>query len=93
MHKSLSSPIPSMQSLMESHKDLNKHYDPKPSKLSLEERVKLAMKVGEEVTTPEELKELFEKKAHPVCYDGFEPSGRMHIAQGVFKMINVNRLT
>ena len=24
-------------------------------------------------------------------YDGFEPSGRMHIAQGVFKAMNVNR--
>ena len=29
----------------------------------------------------------------PVCYDGFEPSGRMHIAQGVMKSINVNKLT
>ena len=82
-----------MHSLMETHKDLNKHFDPKPSKLSLDERVKLATQVGEEITTPEELRELFANKVHPVCYDGFEPSGRMHIAQGVFKMINVNRLT
>ncbi|GKY90289.1 hypothetical protein MPSEU_000003000 [Mayamaea pseudoterrestris] len=28
-----------------------------------------------------------------ILYDGFEPSGRMHIAQGVFKAMNVNRLT
>lgn len=27
------------------------------------------------------------------CYDGFEPSGRMHIAQGVYKSINVNKCT
>ena len=26
-------------------------------------------------------------------YDGFEPSGRMHIAQGVFKAVNVNKCT
>ena len=26
-------------------------------------------------------------------YDGFEPSGRMHIAQGVMKCLNVNKLT
>jgi tyrosyl-tRNA synthetase len=26
-------------------------------------------------------------------YDGFEPSGRMHIAQGVLRAINVNKLT
>lgn len=32
-------------------------------------------------------------KPNPVAYDGFEPSGRMHIAQGVMKAINVNRLT
>jgi len=29
---------------------------------------------------PEELEHLFKKKPHPICYDGFEPSGRMHIA-------------
>ena len=28
----------------------------------------------------------------PICYDGFEPSGRMHIAQGLLRAINVNRL-
>ena len=26
-------------------------------------------------------------------YDGFEPSGRMHIAQGIFKVHNVNKCT
>ncbi len=28
-----------------------------------------------------------------ILYDGFEPSGRMHIAQGVFKAMNVNKCT
>lgn len=41
----------------------------------------------------EELKRLLEARAHPICYDGFEPSGRMHIAQGVMRVINVNKLT
>lgn len=41
----------------------------------------------------EELKRLLEARPHPVCYDGFEPSGRMHIAQGVMRVINVNKLT
>jgi tyrosyl-tRNA synthetase len=36
---------------------------------------------------------LLEKKPTPICYDGFEPSGRMHIAQGILKAINVNKLT
>lgn len=26
-------------------------------------------------------------------YDGFEPSGRMHIAQGIYKVTNVNKCT
>lgn len=41
----------------------------------------------------QELRNLLEKKPLPVCYDGFEPSGRMHIAQGVMKALNVNKLT
>lgn len=53
----------------------------------------LARSVGEECIQEEELRLLFEKKPHPVVYDGFEPSGRMHIAQGVLRAINVNKLT
>ncbi len=37
--------------------------------------------------------ELIKKKQRLVCYDGFEPSGRMHIAQGVIRAMNVNKLT
>lgn len=48
---------------------------------------------GGECVQPEELRKLLETKAHPICYDGFEPSGRMHLAQGVLKAMNVNRLT
>ena len=44
------------------------------------------MSVGEECVTPAELKNLLIKKPNFVLYDGFEPSGRMHIAQGVFKV-------
>ncbi|KAJ0035524.1 hypothetical protein Pint_25589 [Pistacia integerrima] len=46
-------------------------------------------------STPQtdELLNLLTKKPEPICYDGFEPSGRMHIAQGVMKTINVNKLT
>ena len=39
------------------------------------------------------MKALFERKAHPVCYDGFEPSGRIHIAQGLLRAHNTNKLT
>ncbi|KAL0910735.1 hypothetical protein M5K25_018819 [Dendrobium thyrsiflorum] len=63
------------------------------SLLSLEERFALVRSVGEECIQEDELRILLEKKPNPICYDGFEPSGRMHIAQGVMKTINVNKLT
>ena len=65
----------------------------RPSELSLDDRVTRALSIAEECIKPEELRALFEKKPHPVCYDGFEPSGRMHIAQGILKALNVNKLT
>jgi len=58
--------------------------------------------VGEECITAEELRRLLLTKGRgsTMChgggfnlYDGFEPSGRMHIAQGVFKAMNVNKCT
>jgi len=39
-----------------------------------------------------ELKELVQENKFIYCYDGFEPSGRMHIAQGLMKAANVNLL-
>lgn len=63
------------------------------SQLSLDERYAVGRSVGEECIQESELKALLEKKDHPVCYDGFEPSGRMHIAQGVLRTVNVNKLT
>jgi tyrosyl-tRNA synthetase len=61
--------------------------------LKLEEKLALMNLVGEEILEVEELKTLLQNKSFPVCYDGFEPSGRMHIAQGILRCINVNRLT
>jgi tyrosyl-tRNA synthetase len=55
------------------------------------------LSVGEECISPGELKALLLAKrpsnARFNLYDGFEPSGRMHIAQGVFKAMNVNKCT
>jgi len=58
------------------------------------------LSVGEECQNPSELRSLILAKGrgseHPAgfnLYDGFEPSGRMHIAQGVFKAMNVNKCT
>lgn len=63
------------------------------SELSLSQKVELVRSVGEECQTEPELRKLIEKKPDFVLYDGFEPSGRMHIAQGIYKTINVNKCT
>jgi len=74
-------------------RDINEFFNPRVSDLSLDERVRLCLSVGEEVIQESELKELLAKKELFNCYDGFEPSGRMHIAQGIMKAINVNKIT
>jgi tyrosyl-tRNA synthetase len=55
-------------------------------------RIALIKQVGEEIITEEELKQLLETKSKPVAYDGFEPSGKIHIAQGIMRAINTNKL-
>lgn len=50
--------------------------------------------MGEECIQEHELRLLIKNKPTQIrCYDGFEPSGRIHIAQGILKAINVNKLT
>ncbi|XP_065860792.1 tyrosine--tRNA ligase 1, cytoplasmic [Euphorbia lathyris] len=61
--------------------------------MTVEERYRIVRSVGEECIQEDELLNLLSKKPQPICYDGFEPSGRMHIAQGVMKTISVNKLT
>ena len=43
--------------------------------------------VGEEL-----IGERLRRKEFIRCYDGFEPSGRIHIAQGLLRAINVNKM-
>ena len=61
-------------------------------RLSVDERFNLISSFAQEIIEPKELKELLQKKKYLVAYDGFEPSGRMHIAQGILRAINVNKL-
>lgn len=60
--------------------------------MDLEKRLGLIKQVGEEILTEEELRSLLETKTHPIAYDGFEPSGKLHIAQGIMRAINVNKM-
>jgi tyrosyl-tRNA synthetase len=61
--------------------------------MDIKDKIALVKEVGEEIIGEEELEELFRSKKQPIAYDGFEPSGRIHIAQGVLRAINVNKLT
>ena len=61
------------------------------SQPSIDFRMKLLLNVCEECQTEKEMHDLLNVKPSFICYDGFEPSGRMHVAQGIFKAINVNR--
>ena len=60
--------------------------------MDIEKRIALVKEVGEEILTEEELRNLLETKKNPIAYDGFEPSGNLHIAQGVLRAININKM-
>lgn len=61
--------------------------------MNIDERLALIRQVGEEILTEDELRQLLARKKNPVAYDGFEPSGKIHIAQGLLRAINVNKMT
>lgn len=57
--------------------------------MDISTRMGLIQQVGEEILTLEELKTLLETKSKPIAYDGFEPSGNIHIAQGLVRAHNI----
>lgn len=61
--------------------------------MTIEEKLKLIKQVGEEIISEEELISLLKNEKEIIAYDGFEPSGQMHIAQGILRAINVNKIT
>lgn len=61
--------------------------------MTTDERLALIRQVGEEIIKEDELKALLESGEELVAYDGFEPSGQIHIAQGLLRAINVNKMT
>jgi tyrosyl-tRNA synthetase len=58
-----------------------------------QQKLELIKQVGEEIITEEELVKLLESGEELIAYDGFEPSGQIHIAQGLLRAINVNKIT
>ncbi|KAJ9706487.1 hypothetical protein PVL29_001804 [Vitis rotundifolia] len=95
MESEASDPTTNMQSLSvndSQNHDSASSSNPEPA-MTLEEKFRIVRSVGEECIQEDELMNLLRNKPEPICYDGFEPSGRMHIAQGVMKTISVNKLT
>nr|BAN66105.1 tyrosyl-tRNA synthetase, putative [Babesia bovis] len=63
------------------------------SQLSLKDAIDICNKMSVECIKQEELEELLSLKGYvPICYDGFEPSGRMHMPKGICKAYKVNQL-
>ncbi|MDQ6984719.1 MAG: hypothetical protein Q9M91_08640 [Candidatus Dojkabacteria bacterium] len=63
----------------------------------LQERIDLIMSVGSEETGGEVIGEdqlagILTSGEDLYTYDGFEPSGQMHIAQGIIRAINTNKM-
>lgn len=58
--------------------------------MDLETRIQLiARRPTEEIVTLEELRELLLKKETPVAYNGFEPSGLMHLGTGLLSALKI----
>ena len=66
--------------------------------MNINDKINLIKNTFEEVIGEDELRTLFEKFEKGEikdirAYDGFEPSGQIHIAQGLMKAVQVNKLT
>ena len=58
----------------------------------IQNSINLIREVGEEIIGEDKLINLLSSDQDLITYDGFEPSGQMHIAQGIQRAINVNRM-
>ncbi len=61
--------------------------------MNIDKKIEIIKSFAEEIVTEEELRELFKTKKKIIAYDGFEPSGKLHVAQSLMRTITVNKLT
>ncbi len=61
--------------------------------MNVRQKLKVIKTFAEEIITEDELLNLLKNKKKIIAYDGFEPSGQMHIAQGLMRAITVNKMT
>ncbi|MFA7301645.1 MAG: tyrosine--tRNA ligase [Candidatus Shapirobacteria bacterium] len=60
--------------------------------MTVDEKMTLINEVGEEVIGADEIRDKLSQGKQLIAYDGFEPSGRIHIAQGLVRAINVQKM-
>jgi len=60
--------------------------------MTIEEKMKIIHEVGEEVIGGDEIEAKLKNNQQLIAYDGFEPSGKIHIAQGFVRAINIQKL-
>lgn len=60
--------------------------------MTITEKLKLIQEVGEEIIGLEEIETKLKNNEPLIAYDGFEPSGRIHIAQGLVRALNIQKL-
>lgn len=71
-------------------KSKNKCIDIKILVMDLEKRIDLiSQPPTEEVVTRNDLRKLLQTKSKPIAYDGFEPSGKIHLGTGVLRAIKL----
>ena len=71
---------------------MNENAKKKSTEMSVDEKLAIVRSFAEEIVSEDELRELFQTKKKIIAYDGFEPSGQIHIAQGLLRAITVNKL-
>lgn len=57
-----------------------------------DDKLKKILSISEEIIGFNQLKKALEKNEKLVAYDGFEPSGKIHIAQGLMRVLVINKL-
>jgi tyrosyl-tRNA synthetase len=60
--------------------------------MDVQEKLKLIQEVGEEIVGFDEIESNLKNNIPLIAYDGFEPSGRIHIAQGLVRALNIQKL-
>jgi tyrosyl-tRNA synthetase len=60
--------------------------------MNIKEKIGLMEEVGEEIIGLEEIIVKMKKGKKLIAYDGFEPSGKIHIAQGFVRALNIQKL-